>query len=69
MTHKFKVELNRANIRISENLVVPFKRGHEYLWVKYRPVSQFGIVIQKPIGAYVAQIYDYADFSVLGIGT
>jgi hypothetical protein len=69
VTHKFRVERNRRNIRITKDITVPLKRGHDYLWVKYRPTARWGIVVQEPIAAYVSVVYEEADFSLLGIGT
>jgi hypothetical protein len=69
VTHKFRVERNRRNIRVTKDIVVPLKRGHDYLWVKYRPTARWGIVVQEPVGAYVSVVYEEGDFSLLGIGT
>jgi hypothetical protein len=69
VTHKFRVERNRRNIRITKDIVVPLKRGHDYLWVKYRPTARWGIVVQEPVAAYVSVVYEEGDFSLLGIGT
>jgi hypothetical protein len=44
------------------------KKGWEYLWIKYRPEVEGGIVVTKPIAAYVDQVYETADLSALGIG-
>jgi hypothetical protein len=68
VTHSFLVSPNRSMISVGPDLVVPYKRGHQYLWVKFEPREEFGIVVQRPYAAYVVDVYPEADFSVLGIG-
>jgi len=47
------------------------KKGWEYLWLMYGVTEDANSkrVIPKPIDAYVNQVYDESDFSLLGIGT
>ena len=46
------------------------KRGFEYLWIRYQAADDevSGSRVQRPVGAYVEQVYATADFSRLGIG-
>lgn len=46
------------------------KRGWDYLWVRYADVEDGNakMLVQRPIAAYVEQVYPYRDFSGLGIG-
>ena len=46
------------------------KRGWDYLWVRYADVEDTSakMLVQRPIAAYVEQVYPYRDFSGLGIG-
>jgi hypothetical protein len=77
---KFEAQQNRANIPIyfenTQIITVPLKKGWEYLDVKFTEIdsddgtgSGMKTISQKPIMAYVHQIFDEADFSLLGIGT
>ena len=47
------------------------KRGWEYLWVRYADDEDTNakVLVKRPIGVYVERVYDYGDFSGLGIGT
>ena len=47
------------------------KKGHEYLWIYYRPQEDgdASMVVPQPVAAYVHVIYTEEDFSLLGIGT
>jgi hypothetical protein len=47
------------------------KKGWEYLWVRYADVEDTGakMLVKRPIAAYVEQVYEYANFAGLGIGT
>jgi hypothetical protein len=46
------------------------KKGWEYLWVRYADAEDMasGTLVKRPIAAYVEQVYQYGDFSNLGIG-
>jgi len=46
------------------------KNGHDYLWTVYEKVedSATSSLLQKPRYVYVTQVYDWGDFSALGIG-
>lgn len=46
------------------------KRGHDFLWFDYKVLKddQSGLQISKARAAYTAEVYTYADFSVLKIG-
>ena len=46
------------------------KSGWAYLWLRYQEVEDTTakMLIQKPIAAYVEQVYREGDFSLLGIG-
>jgi hypothetical protein len=45
------------------------KKGWEYLWVHYITVNGTKELGKKAWTAYVEQVYDSGDFSLLGIGT
>lgn len=46
------------------------KKGWEYLWVRYADAEDTSarVLVKKPIGAYVEQVYPYGNFAGLGIG-
>lgn len=46
------------------------KKGWEYLWVRYQEAEDTDakMLIQKPLAAYVEQVYRYGNFALLGIG-
>lgn len=68
VTHSFAVSRNRAGIQVGGDIIVPKKLGWEYLWVGYRPAVVGNNLLQVPDAAYVEQVYEFADFSVIGIG-
>jgi len=47
------------------------KKGWEYLWVRYAETEDenASALVQRPIAAYVEQVYESGNFSALGIGT
>ncbi len=70
ISFKFAAQPNRTNLMVGT--IGPIaKKGWEYLWVQYGddvdPAAK--VLIKKPIAAYVEQVYEYADFALLGIGT
>lgn len=74
ITFSFAVSRNQTNIRIgvgSHTITVASKLGWDYLWLEFedRPDSTIHRLIKVPVRAYVDRIYDFADFSNLGIGT
>lgn len=68
ITHKFGAEPFRTNIAISDGITVPEKRGFDYIWTLYEDVTQAGVVVTQPVAAYVEQVLEEADFSIIGIG-
>lgn len=46
-----------------------FKKGHEYLWVRYEDDVNDNTMLKKPRHVYVNRVYPEADFRGLGIGT
>jgi len=45
------------------------KKGHEYLWVRYRDAVDSNVLLKQPDAVYVSKVYKDSDFSLLGIGT
>lgn len=50
-------------------LIVPVKRGWNYVWCGYGPTTDAGRLIRQPTDVYCERVYDTADFSKLGLGT
>jgi len=70
ITFRFAASPNRTNITIG-NITGIRKKGWEYLWVTYKDEEDGSSAeLAKNIKAvYVEQVYEYGDFSQLGIGT
>lgn len=73
VTFKFASESNRTNIDVGGGIVIPAKRGWDYLWVRYGrgpEVRAAGArsLLSVPKFAYVEEIYEDGDFSGIGIG-
>ncbi len=78
VTFRFAVAPTLYNVDITDpdddgnpTLRIPVKRGHDYLWVFFvsdlDPISRQNI--SRPEMAFVEQIYEQEDFSLLKIGT
>jgi hypothetical protein len=68
VTVKFAASENRQNIKVGE-IIVPEKKGWQYLWVKYEKLEENGLVFPVPVHAYVEQIYPETAFrSLFGFG-
>ncbi|MDR2761353.1 MAG: hypothetical protein LBB88_01975 [Planctomycetaceae bacterium] len=67
LTFKFAVSPNAMNIQIGE-IVIPFKYGWDYLWIRWADVKRNNVSVKTPIEAYVEQVYPGLNFYLLGIG-
>ncbi len=45
------------------------KKGWEYMWVRYEDAVDSGAQVKQPVAVYIEQVYRYADFRLLGIGS
>lgn len=68
LTYKFACRPNEVNIDICDGLIVPEKKGWDYLWVSYKNVEDANKLFMQPDAAYVELIYYAADYSLLGLG-
>ena len=67
-TFGYSISPNENNLAVSDELVVPFKRGWDYLWVNYRNIKgQFGPA-QEPWQWNIEVIYKYQNWGVLNLG-
>jgi len=70
ITFRFAASPNVTGLQVG-NITGIAKKGWEYLWVRYADDEDAvaKVLVKKPIAAYVEQVYQYGDFSGLGIGT
>ena len=69
VTHRFGVSRGKANVAIIPGeLTVPYKRGWDYLWVRYNTKVEPGSVAPRAAAAFVEEVYPDADFTLIGIG-
>lgn len=68
VTHKFSEIANQENLEIRPGLVVPYKRGWDYLWVRYTPEVVDGQILHRAAAAYVEDVIPDGDFALIGIG-
>ncbi|MCL2120388.1 MAG: hypothetical protein FWH27_18395, partial [Planctomycetaceae bacterium] len=66
MSFKFAVSPNAWNIRVG-NIIVPFKYGWDYLWVRWADMEIDGVTVKVPIEAYVEKVYNGMNFYNLGV--
>ena len=66
VTYKFSASPNRTGLTIG-SITGIVKRGHEYLWVLYRPNQSGNYLVRVPVAVYVHQLYVEANFEALGI--
>lgn len=68
ITASFGVEENEVNIAICDGLVVPAKKGWEYLWILYEEIQDGNNVVTVPAAAYVEELLRPTDFALMEIG-
>jgi hypothetical protein len=66
ITYKFSASPNRTGITIGSITGIA-KKGHEYLWVFYRPNLSGNFLVRIPVAVYVHKVYEEGDFSTLWI--
>jgi hypothetical protein len=67
INYKFSASPNKTNITIGSITGIS-KKGWEYLWVLYEKSTDQDCLIQVPKAVYVHQVYEYGNFSALGLG-
>jgi len=70
ITFRFAASPNMTGLQIGDITGID-KKGWEYLWIRYEDDvdAVANAPIKKPLAAYVEQVYQYGDFSLLGIGS
>lgn len=69
ITFKFQTGRHEPALEIADNLTVPLKKAHDYLWVSYKNSPDANKLMMIPDAAYVEVVYLSDDFSQLKIGT
>lgn len=69
LTYTFAASKNLANVTIGPVSGIT-KNGHDFIWFDYlaEKDNTTNLQVAKARGAYVAKVYEYADFGVLKIG-
>jgi hypothetical protein len=68
ISFRFAASPQKTSIAIGAGITIATKEGWEYLWVHYKSNVNKNRPIQKPLAAYVEEVYSTGDFSLLGIG-
>jgi len=70
ISFRFALVENRTNITIGDITGIE-KEGWQYLWVQFEDDEDAvtGYWRQKPTSVHIEQVYEYEDFSLLGIGS
>lgn len=68
---KFEASPTLTNIQVGPHIIVPLKKGFDYMWVAYGklPDMDTGKLANPPEEVYVEEIFYKADFAKLNIGT
>jgi hypothetical protein len=69
ITYRFAASPNAAGLTLGDITGIN-KEGWHYLWVRFADDEDTTAkaLIKKPVAAYVEQVYQYGDFSLLGLG-
>jgi hypothetical protein len=70
ISFKFAAQPNEFNLQYGDNVTVAEKLGWHYIWVRYEDSDDANAKrrIKVPTAAYVERVYNFGDFSLLGLG-
>ena len=70
LSFRFAGSPNASNLSVGPITGIT-KLGWEYMWIRYEDVEDFDAaqLVKRPTSVHIEQVYEYADFSWLGIGT
>jgi hypothetical protein len=70
IAYKFAASPNRTGLSVGSITGIQ-KRGWDYLWVQYGEDVDGAakVLIKKPVAVYIEQVYQFANFGGLGIGS
>lgn len=67
--YKFGLSPTRTDVEVAEDLVVPEKRGWDYIWCYYAPEVSNDRLVQTPQAVYCEQVHEELNFGeYLGFG-
>ena len=76
LTHSFKASPNLTGLSLAPDVITGTptitgvaKKGWEFLWVYYKQVIDDNKPVMKPVSAYVHEMTDEGDFSLIGVET
>jgi hypothetical protein len=69
VTYKFASSRTKTGMTIGDIKSID-KEGHNYLWIEYerKEDTDSDTLTNRPLAVHVERVYDYAEFSGLGIG-
>lgn len=69
LTYNFSASPNASSFDVGPITGIPLKRGWDYLWVLHNEAEDAtaGHLARRPIAAYVEQVYQMSDLTLLGI--
>lgn len=62
---RFQAEQNNTNLDVSPTITGITKKGHQYLWVRFKQEESQNNLVQVPEFAYVATVYEEEDFKAI----
>lgn len=68
VTFRFVASQNMSNLSVG-GIGGITKRGWDHLWILYQHAAGADGLYKTPRGVYVEQVYQFANFATLGIGT
>jgi len=68
ITFRFAASPNVTGLTVDDIAGID-KKGWEYMWVRYADAQDQNILVKRPTAVYIEKVYEYGDFSGLGIGT
>jgi hypothetical protein len=72
VTYQFSARPNKENFEVGSGdsaIEVNYKRGWDYMWIRYEPKVSENTLIRRPASVHVNQVYDRKNFGLLSIGT
>ena len=68
VTMSFSARKNRSQFMVGD-VAVDSKNGWDHLWIHYEAEAAANVVVKKAKFVYVDQVYEYADWEPIGVGT
>jgi hypothetical protein len=68
ITLAFSARKNRGQFMVGD-IAVNSKNGWDHMWISYETIAQAGLMVKKAKYVYVDQVYEYADWDPMSVGT